>query len=281
MNTLTVAALIAGSVFGTAVALLVWQVRPATPALGPALARLRGEADQPSDTARTLTAWTDRLIPHTGLAVIGRTRRDHLSRMGMAGLAGLAMPALLSFAVSMLGWTPPWALPVLAGVGLAGGFMIATHREVGTDVARAQEGFRVGVCTYIDQVALLSAAGHGPVECLERAAVIGDGVVFDRIRATLAQSRSQPWDRLRELGQQLGVPALGDLGDIMDTSGSTGTQVYRTLRAKTAALRSQIRFDDLAAAKATNTALDGIGAGVVLVLLLIAVFPFLAQLYLM
>jgi hypothetical protein len=224
----------------------------------------------------------DRLVPHRDLAVLGRTRQHYLLGLGLSGLIGVGVAPLLGVAISLVGLRLPFAVPTLAGLGLGVAAMMVSYRDTVARAVRARADFRRGVCVYLDQVALLAAAGHGPVEALERAAAIGTGPVFARIRDALTRSRLEllaPWDQLRLLGADLGVPALGDLGDIMATSGSAGAHVYRTLRAKTSSLRTQIRFDELASAKSTSTMLDGLGAALVLVLLLIAIYPFLARLF--
>ncbi|NUR96213.1 MAG: secretion system protein, partial [Kribbellaceae bacterium] len=139
-----------------------------------------------------------------------------------------------------------------------------------------------GVAIYLDPVALSAAGGRGPVESLEKAAEVGTGGVFDAIRDALTRASLQqrpPWDELRALGAQLRVPALGDLGEIIAASGGRGAQVYHTLRAKTSSLRDEIRFDDLGDAKKGSTALDAIGAGVVLILLLLVIYPFISRLH--
>ena len=61
-----------------------------------------------------------------------------------------------------------------------------------------------------------------------------------------------PWDALHALGGQLGLPALGDLSDIMRLGGEEGAQVVTTLRARAEALRTQVRTD--AVTHANNTA---------------------------
>ena len=283
MTWLRWAALLAGCGLAAGVVLLVHAVRPPAPALGPALARLRpGRGAYTNPARQRVTGLIDRLVPDRDLAVLDRTRRHYLLGVTISAGLGFAMAPVLAAAFTLIGLRLPFALPAVGGLGLAAAAALVVYRDVHAQAVRARAQFRLGVCVYLDQVALLAAAGHGPVEALERAAAIGDGPVFTRIRDALNHSRLEliaPWDQLRHLGGHLGVPALGDLGDIMATSGVAGAHVYRTLRAKTSSLRSQIRFDELAAAKSTSTMLDGLGAALVLVLLLIAIYPFLARLF--
>ncbi|GGJ89802.1 hypothetical protein GCM10010123_19520 [Pilimelia anulata] len=284
-GTLAVAGLIAGALFGLAVAVVVWQLRPATPALGPALARLNPDTPQRyQPPLRRGWRWaTDKLVPAADIAVLGYTSTRFLSHLGLAALTGLVAVPTLALAASLAEVDVPFVVPTAGGLGFSLGSMVLQYRGIRTRARRARSEYRRGVCVYLDQVALSTAAGHGPVASLEQAATVGVGAVFDLIRGALGEARLRlepPWERLQQLGRDLDVPALGDLGDIMHASGTAGAHVYRTLRAKATSLRTQIRYDELSAAKASSTALDALGAALVLVLLGIAAYPFVAQLQL-
>ena len=69
------------------------------------------------------------------------------------------------------------------------------------------------------------------------------GTPFRRISEALARSRfsgQQPWDALHDLANQLAVPDLDDLADIMRLCGEEGAQVYDALRAKAEASRNAL-----------------------------------------
>ena len=76
---------------------------------------------------------------------------------------------------------------------------------------------------------------------MEAAATIGDSWVFTRLSEELARTRWSgltPWEALRSLADELGLPELDDLADIMRLSGEEGAQVYASLRARSAAMRT-------------------------------------------
>ncbi|WP_189115125.1 type II secretion system F family protein [Pilimelia terevasa] len=226
---------------------------------------------------------TDKLVPAADIAVLGQTRAGFLAHMGLAALTGLIAAPTLALAASLADLDLPLVAPTAGGLGFTVGSMGLQYRGVQARAGRARAQYRRGVCVYLDQVALANAAGHGPVASLEQAAAVGVGPVFDCIREAIGGARLRlepPWERLQQLGRDLDVPALGDLGDIMHASGTAGAHVYKTLRAKAASLRTQIRYDALSTAKASSTALDALGAALVLVLLAIAIYPFVAQLQL-
>jgi pilus assembly protein TadC len=283
VNGVLLLALGAGGLFGGSVFWLGWQLRPATPALGPALARL--DPDQAAAAAGRpggqLWGWAaQRIAPAADLAVLDYTGSRYLLEVLACAAAGLTLGPVLAVAGTVLGLGVSLAVPAGIGAVLAVIAMAGYVRGIHAQAARARAAYRRGVCVYLDQVALCIAAGHGPVASLERAATSGDGPVFTRLRDTIAEAQLRmepPWDRLRDLAEVISVPALGDLADIMHASGTAGAQVYTSLRAKAAGLRTQIRTDELTTAKSSSTALDALGAVLVLVLLILAAYPFVAR----
>ncbi|MEU4565886.1 type II secretion system F family protein [Micromonospora sp. NPDC023956] len=282
-------AVVGGTAVGLGVFLVVRELLPATPALGPALRRLH----QPPAAARPVTASADRnpewltgaarwlRPPHRQLALIGQTPEQYALSVLLSALIGLASPTMLAVALSTFGMGLPFVVPVLGSLG--GAFLAAllAHRTVLEKADKARAEFRQAVCTYLDLVALQLSAAHGPVQSLERAAEVCDGWVFDRIREALRIAQMQmhsPWDELRDLADKIGIPELGDVGAIMRSSGSEGAQVHETLRSRADALRDQIRTDNLAHAEGITSRLDIPGSLLVFVLLGFIAYPFVARL---
>ncbi|MFV2102464.1 type II secretion system F family protein [Micromonospora sp. LOL_024] len=287
MNLHLTLAVVAGAAVGLGVFLVVRELVPATPALGPALRRLH----QPPGAAQTGPAnrgleWLTELArwlrpPHRQLALLDRTPEQYALSLLLSALIGLSAPALLSVTLLAVGISMPLAVPVLGSVGLALLCALVAHRAVLTRADSARDEFRQAVCTYLDLVALQLSAAHGPVQSLERAAAVCEGWVFDRISEALRMAQMQmhsPWDELRDLADRIGIPELGDVGAIMRSSGSEGAQVHETLRSRADSLRDQIRTDNLARAEGVTSRLDIPGALLVFVLLGFAIYPFLARL---
>ncbi|MER5456885.1 type II secretion system F family protein [Micromonospora sp. NPDC002389] len=287
MNLHLTIAVLSGAVVGLGVFLIVRELVPATPALGPALRRLH----QPPGTARLAPAdrrldWLTGLArwlrpPHRQLALLDRTPEQYALSLLLSALIGLAAPALLGFTLFAVGVSLPLTVPVLGSIGLAVLCALVAHRSLIARAEAARDEFRQAVCTYLDLVALQLSAAHGPVQSLERAAAICEGWVFDRISEALRMAQMQmhsPWDELRDLSDRIGIPELGDVGAIMRSSGSEGAQVHETLRSRADSLRDQIRTDNLARAEGVTSRLDIPGALLVFVLLGFAIYPFLARL---
>ncbi|MEU7925787.1 type II secretion system F family protein [Micromonospora sp. NPDC049107] len=287
VNWLLGVAVTGGAAIGLGLFLVIRELVPATPALGPALRRLH----QPPGTGRAATPASRRLDwlsglsrwlrpPHRQLALIGQTPEQYALSVLLSALIGLATPTLLGVALFVLGISLPLVVPVLGGLGMAFVAGLLAHRSVLTKADAARDEFRQAVCTYLDLVALQLSAAHGPVQSLERAAAVCDGWVFDRLQEALRIAQMQmhaPWDELRDLADKIGIPELGDVGAIMRSSGSEGAQVHETLRSRADSLRDQIRTDNLARAEGVTSKLDIPGALLVFVLLGFVVYPFIAR----
>ncbi|MCM0678581.1 type II secretion system F family protein [Micromonospora phytophila] len=281
-------AVCAGAAVGLGVFLVVRELVPATPALGPALRRLHqppgsgqlaGPADRRLEWLTGLSRWLR--PPHRQLALIDRTPEQYALSLLLSALVGLAAPTLLGVSLFAVGIRLPVVVPVLGSLGFAVLSALLAHRSVLAKADAARDEFRQAVCTYLDLVALQLSAAHGPVQSLERAAAVCDGWVFDRISESLRIAQMQmhsPWDELRDLADRIGIPELGDVGAIMRSSGSEGAQVHETLGSRADSLRDQIRTDNLARAEGVTSRLDIPGALLVFVLLGFAMYPFIARL---
>ncbi|WP_121162268.1 type II secretion system F family protein [Micromonospora pisi] len=275
-----------GSAAGLGVFLLLREALPATPALGPALRRLH----QPAAPVRTTSTsgdleWISGVTrwlrpPTRELALIGQTSEQYALSVVVSGLIGLALPVVTVAALFMAGVRLPIVVPTVAGLLLGALAAYMAHRSVLTKAEKASGEFRQAVCAYLDLVALQLSAAHGPVQALERAAAVCDGWVFERIREALRMAQLQmhsPWDELRDLAEKIGVAELGDVGAIMQSSGTDGAQVHDTLRGRADSLRDQIRTDSLAKAEAVTSRLDIPGALLVFVLIGFILYPFIAR----
>jgi len=281
------AVIIGGSFAGLGLFLLVRELLPATPALGPALRRRHYPVVASVHTPQTgssnalLTSIATKIrVPRRDLALLGRTPEAYVLMLVVYGLIGLLVPPIAVFLLSMLGFGLPIVVPALAGVMFAILFVFLAHRQTLAKAKAARQEFVRAVCTYLDLVALQLSASHGPVQALEQAVNICHGWVFERIREALLRAQMQmrfPWQELRDMSEEIGVPELGDVGAIMQTSGSEGAQVHHTLRQQADALRDQIRTDALAKAESVSGRLDIPGAVLVFVLVIFVIYPFMAR----
>ncbi len=257
-------ALVAGALLGLGVAVVLAGMRPAAPDLAAAMARLAGTSSaQPLPSgaspisrsvarAATAIAATLNLDRHRAdLALTGTTaQRMATEKIGYA-LVGLTFPVVLAAILALAGLAVPAVLPVAVSLGLAAAMSFLPEVDLArrADLARTQ--LRRTVCVYLELVALERAADAGAVESLERAAAIGDGAGFTHIREALLRARLEgrtPWVQLSHLADELRVPELGDVADIMRLSGEDGAAVLPTLRARAASLRVSLLQAEVTAA---------------------------------
>ncbi|MDG4821869.1 type II secretion system F family protein [Asanoa sp. WMMD1127] len=285
VNVPFVSGVLGGALIGAGVFVIVRESLPAAPALAPALRRLHQSGPPVSSHARRNLDWLGGLSrwlrpPTRDLALLGRTPEQYALSLLVAAGAGLLAPVLLTLTCQVLGIGVPFFVPVIGSLGLAAVAAFVAHRDVLSKADRARREFSRAVCTYLDLVALQLTAAHGPVQALENAAAVCDGWVFERIRSALRMAQLQmhsPWEELRELSEEIGVPELGDVGAIMQSSGTEGAQVHETLRNRADSLRDQIRTDNLSRAEAVTGRLDIPGAMLVFVLMGFVLYPFLTR----
>ena len=194
--------------------------------------------------------------PAKDLAILGRsTHRFYGEKLLMAFIVAAGMPML----AAIFSMTFPIPAAVTVAVVLVGGLFgwLVPNGNTATAAREARLEFNRALGSYVDLVALeRSAGGSAARQALENAAEIGDSWPFRRIRDELARSRfsgEPPWDAVHHLADELGLPALDDVADIMRLAGAEGTQVYDTLRARSTALRSAL----LAAEQTKANALSG------------------------
>jgi pilus assembly protein TadC len=248
---------------GLGLALLVLWLAPAQPELSSAIERLdpqRGAAmDQVADPGdgsaiTRLGIWVQRhvpahwlRVPASDLNVLGVSTATFLGKKATLLLIGLGFPTLASAVATTGGMTLPFSVPVFGGLMLGALFFFAPDLEARRNAAAARVEFTRELTSYIDLVALERSAGGGTSQALDVAAQVGDSWVFGRLREELAQARwsgTPSWEALSRLSDELGVPTLHDLGDIMRLSGEEGVAVYDALRARAAASRSALLAAD-------------------------------------
>jgi Flp pilus assembly protein TadB len=279
-------AVVGGAIAGGAVFLLVREVMPATPALGPALARLQPGIDRP-DRPRIQSApgtwgWLARYVtpPAKDLAIVGKGVDEYLNSLAVSAIVGLILPTIFVTLLAVAGLSLHIVVAIVLGPVVGALFALFAHRSVVRKGELARREFSRTFCTYLDLVNLeLTAAG--PVQALERAAKICHGWVFERIDSALTQAQLQmvfPWDQLRMLGEDIGVIELQDFAAIMRSAGDSGAHVQHTLHEQAESLRDRQRTDALTRAEAVSARLEMPAAMLVIVLAIFMIYPMMARL---
>lgn len=267
--------LLAGGLIGLGATLLVVRLLPTEPDLADALDRITtAQRHQNATSATSSTAtpasgkervglWALRVLPpaiwlRTPTRELALLRvpvaRFYGEKLTYAGL-GLVIPPLLAFFFDTIGLGFPIIIPALASLAMAAVMFFLPNYNAIDDAKLARLEFTRALGAYIDLVALERNNGAGPRQAMETAAAVGDSWVFTRLGEELARSRWSglpPWDALRTLATELGLPELDDFADIMRLSGEEGASVYATLRARSAAMRTAMLNDEIAQANAVG-----------------------------
>lgn len=272
-----------GAGLGFSVFLTLFALMPAAPALGPILhpQSVDEVASRRGRGWRVVQRRLAGIAPAAHLRVLGKTSNEFVTSVVLSALLGLALPAALSLLLAALGIHTGLYLPV--GLCLAGAavFVWISYNDLSRKAAAARRECRRAICSYITLVATKHANGHGATESLMGAARLGHGWVFLRIRERLHRAQmnsTEPWEELRQLSDDLGVPELASIGNNMQAAGRSGATVYQSLRALARSLRGQVLNDELTVAAARTTAMEAPVALILLVIMVLAMYPYIAGL---
>ncbi|MEV6786825.1 hypothetical protein [Streptomyces sp. NPDC051098] len=279
---------VCGSAAGAGLSLLVREMAPAAPKLGPALRRLNPPATEPGQGGGTSASgresvwggWlVDRApgrIPRTDLRLIGQSPEQFLLTKTALALAGLLLPVFVSTAWALMGLGVSLLVPAVAGLAAATGMWFVPDWQVRDQATRARAEFAHAAAAYLELVALRMASNVGATQALEEAARIGRGWAFTRIQEALLRARtdkSSPWDALDDLGRQLDLPILCDVADIMRLSSKDGAAVYDTLRARAKSLNSELLAAQAAEANTDSEKMSAPGALLAAIVMFAIAFP--------
>lgn len=283
------AAIFSGLAVGGGLALLVRELVRPQPDLASSLRRLNMSAADPSLVVPStrddqwgawlvehLTGLPGVTIPRKDLALVGQSaERFLLIKAALAG-SGLLIPPLLVGAWSLMGLGVPFYIPVAVGLALGALLWFIPDLSVRDQAARAREEFSHAVAAYLDLVALKRAADSGPTEALERAAAIGKGWAFARLQEAMMRARVDkvpPWEALVQLTEELDLPVLEDVAEIMRMSAHDGAAVYATLRARAKSLRVELLANQATEANENSEKMTAPGALLAVLVMLMVAFP--------
>lgn len=239
-------------VTGVLVAVGVWAIAgyfvPAHPRLGDALKVLDGRVQAPSATAigtDRLGAWARARFPGAVDERVGRqlqlrglsVNRFYTYKV-IGAVAGLVLPGLIGL-ILLVTTGASLLFPALAGLLLALFGFFVPDIVVGRGAASTATDATESLLTFVDLVTLERLANSSATQSLHAAAAVSDQAVFVSIRDSLQRSRLEqraPFAELKRLGEELELPALCDIADVMKLDDS-GASLSGALRARVKELR--------------------------------------------
>lgn len=241
--------LLAGGLVALAVA-----CAPVTPHLADTLNGLGGPGHVVVTSTRATTgitrsdrlgAWLYRVSPipltarqRQNLQIRNKPVTEFFAEKGVMALVGALCPGLIATAWWLLGDWPP-ALPGLfALLGALIGYMVPDLMlRGGAKTVRSDAG--EALLMFIDLVTLERLSNASATQALHHAADLSDIPLFAQIRAALERARLEqqsPYAELRRLADQLDLPELTDVADVMQLDES-GAALSGSLRARVRELR--------------------------------------------
>lgn len=215
-------------------------------------------------------------IPAVDLRLLQKSTGWFVGRKIIAVAFGLLAPSAVSFLAWVAGFTLPFTLPLLISLILATAMWFVPDMEVNGKAQEARDEYRAAVTAYIGLVHLEKLAGLDAGRALKEAALVGRGPIFRRLAEELQRAdweKVPPWRALHSLAEELQLPELSDLAEIMTSSGEEGVAVADTLQARARDLRNAQLAKEQAKAEAATEQMTGPQAALALVFGLMLITP--------
>lgn len=252
-------ALLVGAGVGLGLVTTAWAMVPPRTDLAAAVGRFDTARAYARPASRTETVtWQERLghalavavwnrgiglaTLRANLALMDRTIEQHLVTKLLTGMIGLALPGAAAAVIAQAGLGVDWPITVAVGIAFAAGFSFLPDVSVARAAQARRDELRRALACYLDLVSMTLAGGRGVPEALPSAARIGQGWAFELIADTLKHARYRgitPWEALGQLGQQVDVSELRDLGNALSLVSEDGAKIKESLRARAATARSR------------------------------------------
>lgn len=252
--------MLAGLIAAIGVLLLVREWIPTQPKLGDAVTRL-------SPDTLTLSAWAPTTAATTRSQRIGSALQRRLIAVPRLGpspadmdllglnpstvyarklgyaLAGVTVPVVAGLAMPLLGVGLNLQIPAAVGLilGILCWFLEDSRIKEQAQEKRAE--FVRACVAYLQLVAIHRSSGAGATHAMTEAAALSQTWTFRRIHAELGRAQwahVPAWDAISNLGMNIGVVQLADIGDIMRLAGDGSSEIVSTLLARADGLRDQL-----------------------------------------
>jgi hypothetical protein len=250
---------LSGALVAAGLASLVTALVPAAPRLEDALNRVHGDEGTRPSPADRLGAFLYRRSPfplterqRQSLKLQEKSVAEFYSDKAVMTVVGAAIPAVLALSLGWILGSPTSYPAILAVVGAVIGFFAPDLLLLRTTAA-ARSGAVEALLVYIDLVTLERLANASATQALHNAANLSDVGIFTQIRTALQRAQLEqqsPYGELRRLAEQLNLPELTDIADVMQLD-ETGASLSGSLRARVRELRDAHLTDEQMKASAT------------------------------
>ncbi len=246
--------LFSGMLLAGGLSCLVIAFARSTPRLEAALERMGGDGTEtlhPSDVgpisgqSERLGAFLYRIVPiplsngqRGALRLQDKSIPEFYADKAVMAIIGALLPGLVGAAFAYLTGHLSVIPAVAAVIGGVIGFFVP-DLMLSRTTARVQSGATEALLVYIDLVTLERLTNASATQALQNAAALSDVPLFVQIRTALERAQLEqqsPYAELRRLSDQLKLPELSDIADVMQLD-ETGAALSGTLRARVRELR--------------------------------------------
>ena len=246
--------LLSGMLLASGLICLVIAFARSTPRLEAALEMMGGDGTEtlhPSDVgpisgqSERLGAFLYRVVPiplsngqRGALRLQDKSIPEFYADKAVMAIIGALLPGLVGAAFAYLTGHLSVIPALVAVVGGAMGFFVP-DLALRRTTARVQSGATEALLVYIDLVTLERLTNASATQALQNAAALSDVPLFVQIRTALERAQLEqqsPYAELRRLSDQLKLPELSDIADVMQLD-ETGAALSGTLRARVRELR--------------------------------------------
>lgn len=245
---------LSGILLAAGMSCLVVAFARSTPRLDAALERISADHAEPaplrdvgpiSSRSERLGAFIYRVVPiplsagqRRALRLQDKSIAEFYADKAVMAIIGAVLPGLAGCAFAYLTGRLS-AIPAAAVVlGAAIGFFVP-DLLLRRAAKNASVGATEALLVYIDLVTLERLTNASATQALHNAAALSDVPLFVHIRTALERARLEqqsPYAELRRLSDQLKLPELADVADVMQLD-ETGAALSGTLRARVRELR--------------------------------------------
>ncbi|MGH9211736.1 MAG: type II secretion system F family protein [Acidimicrobiales bacterium] len=252
-------AILAGMGIGGAILLIATGLSPTPAPLHQALAQLgrsRPQRRSPSDDLDArLGAWlrrrstlVERAIDavRADLRVLRRDPDQQAAEIAAYAVVGFLWAPVVAAGAQVLGIGVPVLIPAWLAFGGAAGAVFLAVRQVRTKAREERAAFTHALSAYCDVVAMTASAGYELHAAVFDAARRGGGWPLIELRSALDRgflAGERPWESLSQLGMDLGVDDLVDLGATLALAGDEGASIGDTLTSKARSIRERLVAD--------------------------------------
>jgi len=179
----------------------------------------------------------------TDLRVLRRDPDEQAAEIVAYAFVGLLWAPVVSGGAWLLGIRFPLLIPGWLALGGAVAAVFLSVRQVRAKARDARVAFAHALSAYCDVVAMTVSAGYELHAAIFDAVGRGEGWAFGELREALDRgflAGERPWDSLAQLGVDLDVNDLVELGATLALAGDEGASIGDTLTTKARSIRERL-----------------------------------------